>query len=116
MRLCFGTFAYILCSGKSYHVTDPKLVGTMTRTVDSTCGYIKNAPRVSKILSCAENLSDGQRRRQVKGESELPLSKVISEAKKANKEVVIDRFKGKVVPLIYNEKKANNVSFMRFNS
>jgi len=112
MRLCFGTFASILCWGKIKTITERILVGTMTQTVDQNCSYIKNGPAVSKLLSCTQNLSDG-RSRWKDGESFPPLSKVIEEARKAEKKDVIQKFKNRVVPLIDKDKKVQVIFALR---
>jgi hypothetical protein len=53
-RLCFGTFARVLKLCKLAVVTDPRLVGTMTRTIDPQCQYIlsENATSVHRLLNC----------------------------------------------------------------
>ena len=104
MRLCFGTFITILCSGKAYGIVDAKLVGTMTQTVDPSCSYINNKGAVSKLKSCKINLSDN-RKRQTQGGTTPPISNVIQMAKDAKNEDVTKKFKDKVLPLIDNVKK-----------
>ena len=62
MILCFGTFASILRLCKLPGVTDPQLVGTMTKTVDPNCRYMSpdNATAISRLLSCTGGFSTGR--------------------------------------------------------
>ena len=93
IRLCFGTFAQILRLCKLENVTDPLLVGTMTRTVDPDCQYINgdNATAVSRLISCNGNLSNGRANTLGRGVVKKPgesISNVINAALKVNKMVI----------------------------
>ena len=110
IRLCFGTFAQILRLCKLKTVTDPLLVGTMTRTVDPDCQYINsdNATAVSRLISCAGNFSSG--RITDRGSSALKkpgesISNVINAAQKAHKEDVVQKFRDSVLCLLDEDKK-----------
>lgn len=113
-RLCFGTFAQILRLCKLDNVTDPMLVGTMTRTVDSDCQYINsvNATAVSRLLSCDGNLSSGHMSGRGSGALKKPgesISNVISAAQKAGKEDVVQKFRENVLCLLDEDKKEQAV-------
>lgn len=109
-RLCFGTFAQILRLCKLENVTDPLLVGTMTRTVDPGCQYINsdNATAVSRLISCDGNLSSGRMTGRGSGAVKKPgesISNVINAAQKADKEDVVQKFRENVLCLIDEDKK-----------
>ncbi|QHQ61472.1 NACHT domain-containing protein [Anaerocolumna sedimenticola] len=109
-RLCFGTFAQILRLCKLDNVTDPILVGTMTRTVDPGCQYINsdNATAVSRLISCDGNLSSGRMSGRGSGALKKPgesISNVINAAQKANKEDVVQKFRENVLCLLDEDKK-----------
>lgn len=113
-RLCFGTFAQILRLCKLENVTDPTLVGTMTKIVDPDCQYInrENATAVSRLLSCTGNLSTGRMLNSGSGVKKKPsesISDVIHAAQKADKEFVVEQFREKVLCMIDEDKKERAV-------
>ena len=62
--LCFGTLGKVLRECKLDAVSDVLLIGTLTQTVDPTSLYGESdGSTVSRLLSCAQNLSNGQKRR-----------------------------------------------------
>ena len=110
IRLCFGTFAQILRLCKLENVTDPLLVGTMTRTVDPDCQYINgdNATAVSRLISCNGNLSNGRANSRGRGVVKKPgesISNVINAALKVNKMDVVQKFRKDVLYLLDEDKK-----------
>ena len=114
MRLCFGTFAHVLQLCKLDVVTDPRLVGTMTRTIDPNCEYIKseNATSVHRLLNCTGNLSPGNLSENGSGAMRRPgksLSNILLLAPKADKAVVAQKFADSVVGLLDEDKKLNAV-------
>ena len=109
-RLCFGTFAQILRLCKLENVTDPVLVGTMTRTVDPDCQYINsdNATAVSRLISCNGNLSNGRATSRGSSAVKKPgesISNVINAALKVNKMEVVQKFRKDVLYLLDEDKK-----------
>lgn len=113
-RLCFGTFAHVLRRCKLESVTDPQLVGTMTRTVDPDCQYINkdNASAVSHLIGCTRNLSRGNITDGGSGAVKKPsesISGVINCALKAKKADVVKGFRETVLCLIDEDKKENMV-------
>ena len=114
IRLCFGTFAQILRLCKLENVTDPLLVGTMTRTVDPDCQYINgdNATAVSRLISCNGNLSNGRANTLGRGVVKKPgesISNVINAALKVNKMDVVQKFRKDVLCLLDEDKKERAV-------
>lgn len=118
MRLCFGTFAKVLKLCKLPSVTDVQLVGTLTRTIDPTCEYKdSDGTAVSRLLSCTQNLSNGQMRRTGQraktdhsdfesGCGTNRLSNVVLAGQKANRNDVIQKIAANVLPLIDEDRKA----------
>lgn len=118
MRLCFGTFAKVLKLCKLPSVTDVQLVGTLTRTIDPTCEYRdSDGTAVSRLLSCTQNLSNGQTRRIGQrartdhsafesGWGTNRLSNVMLAGQKANRNDVLQKIAADVLPLIDEDKKA----------
>lgn len=118
MRLCFGTFAKVLKLCKLPSVTDVQLVGTLTRTIDPTCEYRdSDGTAVSRLLSCTQNLSNGQMRRTGQrartdhsdfeiGWGTNRLSNVVLAGQKANRNDVLQKIATNVLPLIDEDKKA----------
>jgi hypothetical protein len=118
MRLCFGTFAKVLKLCKLPSVTDVQLVGTLTRTIDSTCEYgDSDGTAVSRLLSCTQNLSNGQIRRTEQrsrtdhndfesGWGTNRLSNVVLAGQKANRNEVLQKIAANVLPLIDEDRKA----------
>jgi hypothetical protein len=109
-RLCFGTFAHVLRLCKLENITDPVLVGTMTRTVDPDCQYINNsnAVAVSRLFSCDGNLSNGRMIGSGSGAFKKPgesISNVINAAQKADKKDVVQKFGEKVLCLLDEDRK-----------
>lgn len=109
-RLCFGIFAQVLRLCKLENVTDRKLVGTMTRTVDPTCQYIHkdNASAVSRLFSCKGNLSNGNISESGSAAVKKPgesISDVISASQKADRSEVVQKFRENVIPLLDEDKK-----------
>jgi hypothetical protein len=108
--LCFGTFAHTLKLCKKSNISDPKLVGTLTRTVDPNCQYgnDQNASAVSRLLSCKRNLSPsatGDTKRRL-GQA---LSNVVEMAQNADKPHVVQKFKDDVIHLLDEDKKEQAV-------
>ena len=128
-RLCFGTFARVLSLCKLPGISDPQLVGTMTRTVDPNCEYINNPPRVSRLLSCYGNLSDGAKRRvgQIaakntndsvsefeSGVETNRLSGVVELARTARRSYVVAAFEADVISMIDPDKCEQAVLALRY--
>jgi len=114
MRLCFGTFARVLQLCKLDVVTDPRLVGTMTRTIDSDCQYIKseNATSVHRLLNCTGNLSPGNIADGGTGVIRRPgrsISSVLILAPRADRTDLTQKFANDVVGLLDENKKLNAV-------
>lgn len=114
MRLCFGTFAHVLQLCKLDVVTDPRLVGTMTRTIDPNCEYIKseNATAVHRLLNCTGNLSPGNLSENGTGVMRRPgksLSNVLLLASGVNSEELSRKFADDVIGLLDEDKKLNAV-------
>lgn len=118
MRLCFGTFAKVLKLCKLPSVTDVYLVGTLTRTIDPTCEYRdSDGTAVSRLLSCTQNLSNGQMRRTGQrartdhsdfenGWGSNRLSNVVLAGQQANRNDVVQKVAANVLPLIDEDRKA----------
>ncbi|NMA72684.1 MAG: NACHT domain-containing protein [Bacteroidales bacterium] len=104
-KLCFGTFGQLLRLSKRSNISNPTLIGTMTRTVDPNCQYINsdNKSTVSRLLSCDGDLSrgtvDGEEGAIGKG-----ISNVVIKAQQANKNDVIEGFRENVIPLLNPDK------------
>lgn len=114
MRLCFGTFARVLQLCKLDVITDPRLVGTMTRTIDPNCEYIKseNATSVHRLLNCTGNLSPGNITYGGTGVIRRPgrsLSSVLILAPRADKADLSQKFADDVIGLLDENKKLNAV-------
>ncbi|MDD4593469.1 MAG: NACHT domain-containing protein, partial [Parabacteroides sp.] len=118
MRLCFGTFVRVLKLCKLPSVTDVQLVGSLTRTIDPTCEYgDSDGTAVSRLLSCTQNLSNGQMRRTGQkartdhsdfesGLGTNRLSNVVLAGQKADKDEVIKKIAEDVLTLIDEDRKA----------
>ena len=104
-RLCFGTFGHILRLCKRGNISNPTLIGTMTRTVDPNCQYINpdNKSTVSRLLSCDGILSHGAMDGE-EGELGKGISTVVIKAQQANKNDVIEGFREDVLPLLDPDK------------
>ena len=75
MRLCFGILGRILKACKLKTVADPLLIGTLTRTVDPSCEYAdSDGSSISRLLSCSQNLSNGQERRKGRTSNDMGLA------------------------------------------
>lgn len=114
MRLCFGTFARVLQLCKLDVVTDPRLVGTMTRTIDPDCQYIKseNATSVHRLLNCTGNLSPGNIADGGTGVIRRPgrsISSILILAPRADRTDLTQKFADDVVGLLDENKKLNAV-------
>ena len=124
VRLCFGTFARVLSICKLPGVSDPQLVGTMTRTIDPNCEYINNPTRVCRLLNCEGNLSNGAARRvgQIAaletdntvqdfeaGIETNRLSGVVELARTANKMLVAEQFDTDVLCLLDLDKHTEDI-------
>ena len=114
MRLCFGTFARVLQLCKLDVVTDPRLVGTMTRTIDPQCQYIMsgNATSVHRLLNCTGNLSPGNITEGGVGVIRRPgksISNVLLMAPRANRDDLIRKFGEDVISLLNEDKKLQAV-------
>ncbi len=117
-RLCFGTVAKVLKQCKLSAVTDVQLVGSLTRTIDPSCEYgVSDGTAVSRLLSCTQNLSNGQTRRMGQraktGFSDFEsgwgtnrLSNVVLSGQKADKGDVIKAIAESVLPLLDEDRKA----------
>ena len=106
MRLCFGTLGRVLkfCRYEQ-GVTDVRLIGELTRTIDPECEYADcDGTALSRLLSCERNLSNGAARR--KGQKKGPdssgfesgtltnrLSDVVEKAKRVDRAVVAENIK-----------------------
>lgn len=119
MRLCFGVLGKILRACKLETVTDPMLIGTLTRTVDPTCQYAESeGSSISRLLSCGQNLSNGQERRVGRSGNDLGyqtnrLSNVVSAAQTANVSVVARKVQDDFLQLIDEDKKRYIVPAIR---
>lgn len=114
MRLCFGTFARVLQLCKLDVVTDPRLVGTMTRTIDPNCQYIKseNATSVHRLLNCTGNLSPGNIADGGTGVMRRPgrsISSILLLAPRADRTDLTQKFADDVIGLLDENKKLNAV-------
>ena len=114
MRLCFGTFARVLQLCKLDVVTDPRLVGTMTRTIDPNCQYIKseNATSVHRLLNCTGNLSPGNIADGGIGVMRRPgtsISSILILAPRADRADLTQKFADNVIGLLDENKKLNAV-------
>lgn len=114
MRLCFGTFARVLQLCKLDVISDPRLVGTMTRTIDPNCEYIKseNATPVHRLLNCTGNLSPGNIIDGGTGVIRRPgrsLSSVLILAPRADRGDLSKKFADDVIGLLDENKKLNAV-------
>ena len=110
MRLTFGVFIQILRLCKIQNVPDTQLMGTITRTVDPTCGYIdkSNKDTVSAIIRCERNLSPGNIEESGSGATRKPsesISNVVEAAQKANRDEVVRKFATEVVCLLTENRK-----------
>lgn len=114
MRLCFGTFARVLQLCKLDVISDPRLVGTMTRTIDPNCEYIKseNATSVHRLLNCTGNLSNGNISDSGTGVMRRPgrsISSVLLLAPSADRAELSRKFADNVIGLLDENKKLNAV-------
>ena len=117
LRLCFGTFAKVLKHCKLRAVTDVQLVGTLTKILDPTCEYSESdGTAISRLLSCEQNLSNGQMRRTgqrartdhsdfTAGFGSNRLSNVVLAAQKAIKANVVLRIATDILPLLDEDRK-----------
>ena len=118
MRLCFGTFARVLRACKLQQgVSDVKLIGELTKTIDPECEYgDSDGTAVSRLLSCTQNLSNGNARRKGQkrnlsikdfdpGYLTNRLSNIVDEAKKVDRKVVAKNIAENVLPLLDEDKK-----------
>lgn len=114
MRLCFGTFARVIQLCKLDVISDPRLVGTMTRTIDSKCEYIKseNATLVHHLLNCTGNPSPGNvtdSGTNVVSRPGSSISQVLILAPRVDRIVLSKKFADDVVGLLDENKKLNVV-------
>jgi len=114
MRLCFGTFARVLQLCKLDVISDPRLAGTMTRTIDPNCEYIKseNATSVHRLLNCTGNLSPGNITDGGTGVIRRPgrsISSVLLLAPRADRTDLSRKFADDVIGLLDENKKLNAV-------
>lgn len=118
MRLCFGTLARVLRACRyEQGVTDIRLVGALTKTIDPNCEYgDSEGTAVSRLLSCTQNLSNGSARRtgqeKETGRSAYEsgfltnrLSDIIDIAKEVDRNAVAQNIEESVFPLIDEDKK-----------
>lgn len=104
-KLCIGTFGHLLRLCKRNNISDPMLIGTMTRIVDPDCAYINpdNKTAVSKLLACRGNfpLSAGDKEKRQPGEA---ISNVVFRAQRAQRNEVLIGFNHDVLPLLDPDK------------
>ena len=117
LRLCFGTLGRVLRECKIKSVSDVELVGTLTRTIDPTCEYgSSEGTAVSRLLSCEQNLSNGQARRTGQrartnhsdfesGHETNRLSGVVGAALNVDRYDVAQKIKSTVIPLLDSDRK-----------
>lgn len=117
LRLCFGTLGRVLRECKIKSVSDVELVGTLTRTIDPTCEYgSSEGTAVSRLLSCEQNLSNGQARRTGQrartdhsdfesGHETNRLSGVVGAALNVDRHDVAQKIKATVIPLLDSDRK-----------
>lgn len=117
LRLCFGTLGRVLRECKIKSVSDVELVGSLTKTIDPTCEYgSSEGTAVSRLLSCEQNLSNGQSRRIGQrartdhsdfesGYGTNRLSGVVGAALNADRCVVAQNLKETVLPLLDSDRK-----------
>ena len=117
LRLCFGTLGRVLRECKIKSVSDVELVGALTKTIDPTCQYRSSeGTAVSRLLSCEQNLSNGQSRRTGQrartdhsdfesGYETNRLSGVVGAALIANRNDVARKIKDTVFPLLDSDRK-----------
>ena len=111
MRLSFGVLGKILRECKNPSVSDVLLVGTLTRTIDSTCQYAdSDGSSISRLLSCGQNLSNGHHRRVGRSGSDIGyetnrLSNVVSAAQEATLETVSEKIEENFLPLLDEDAK-----------
>ena len=110
MRVCFGTFARVLQLCKLSTVSDPRLVGTMTRSIDPNCQYINkdNATAVSRLLKCKGNLSTGNIEEPGIGVTKKPgesISRILQLAPNADSGDIKRKFRNNVVCMLSEDKK-----------
>lgn len=118
MRLCFGILGRVLRACKlEQGVSDVRLVGELTRSIDPECEYgDSDGTAVSRLLSCEQNLSNGGARRkgQKRGSPSSDfdsgyltnrLSNVIEEAKKVSRKAVAKNIANNVLPLLDEDRK-----------
>lgn len=118
MRLCFGILGRVLRACKlEQGVSDVRLIGELTRSIDSECEYAdSDGTAVSRLLSCDQNLSNGSARRKGRkkngtnsdyeqGYLTNRLSNVIEEAKGVSRKAVAENIAKKVLPLLDEDRK-----------
>ena len=110
--LCFGILGRVLREVKNKSVSDIALIGALTKTVDPNCEYGESeGTAVSRLLSCDQELSNGQSRRKgQKSQTELSdfesgygtnrLSAVKDAALTANRGDVASKIMETVFPLL----------------
>ena len=114
--LCFGTLGKVLRECKLDAVSDVLLIGTLTQAVDPTSLYGESdGSTVSRLLSCAQNLSNGQKRRMGRkgrdiGYESNRLSNIVSAAQTASVEIVQRNVEDNFLPLLNEDKKRYIVS------
>ena len=97
-------------------MSDVLLIGTLTQTVDPTSLYGESdGSTVSRLLSCAQNLSNGQKRRMGRkcgdiGYESNRLSNIVSAAQTASVEIVQRNVEDNFLPLLNEDKKRYIVS------
>ncbi len=118
MRLCFGILGRVLRACKlEQGVSDVKLVGELTKSIDPECEYgDSDGTAVSRLLSCDQNLSNGSARRKGQKKSSSysefesgyltnRLSNVIEEAKRVSRGYVAANIAKNVMPLLDEDRK-----------
>lgn len=108
MRLCFGAFGRVLKHCKLRANSQNKLIGTILRSVDSSCRIEGGSDwdnAVNLLLNCETGLPNGNMAQGIvatRSTSKVgdPLGHVITEAQKADPEIVSTYFKNKVLPLL----------------
>lgn len=118
MRLCFGTLGRVLRACKlEKGVSDVRLIGELTRTIDPECEYRdSDGTAVSRLLSCEQNLSNGSSRRKGQKKSSKTsdfevgyltnrLSNVVEAAKTVSRDEVAEKILSNVLPLLDEDRK-----------
>ena len=118
LRLCFGVLGRVLRECKlKQGVSDVLLIGELTKTIDPLCEYQQSeGTAISKLLSCTQNLSNGNARRigqkQATETSDFEtgfltnrLSNVVAAAQTADRREVARKIADNVLPLLDKDRR-----------